>query len=230
MAAAGQGHYSVARSELAELRRSVPEGPLASLANSTEASLLRQQGWHELARGWDGRAMLLAGADRAAQVDALVGLAADALGVGRFAASARLLRDARGVLGEDAPVDRLAVRVQWVSAELAMATGRGEDALQHAQRSVDLAAVPDISARHRAKSGVVLSAALCCSGRLDAARSVADRLLDDTARLGLIPLRWAVASLLAGIGSVAHSAAQISLIRDGAADLVEHRGGLWRAR
>ncbi|KEG31865.1 hypothetical protein EN20_06585 [Mycobacterium tuberculosis] len=50
-------------------------------------SLLRQLGWHTLARGWDGRALALAGADREAGADALIGLAADALGVGRFAAA-----------------------------------------------------------------------------------------------------------------------------------------------
>ena len=69
-------------------------GPVVSLAHSTRASFLRQLGWHARARGWDGRASALAGADLEAHADALIGLAADALGVGRFAASAAALHRA----------------------------------------------------------------------------------------------------------------------------------------
>ena len=45
---------------------------------------------------------------------------------------------------------------------------------------------------------------------------------------GLIPLRWAVASLLTGIGSTAHDRPDIEVIRDESAALVEHRGGHWQ--
>src|SRR6478609_2065720 len=129
VAAGAQGYYGSAYTELAELRRSAA-GPLASLGCSTQGSLLRQLGWHRLARRWDGRALALAGDDCQARVDALVGLAADALGVGRFAVSARLLEAAGGALsaGSDPP-GRLAVRVSWVGAELAMATGDGSAAV-----------------------------------------------------------------------------------------------------
>src|SRR5690625_5852024 len=54
------------------------------------------------------RALALAGADPQAESDALVGLAADALGVGRFAASARLLQRAAGL---DPVVDRKSTRL-----------------------------------------------------------------------------------------------------------------------
>src|ERR1700756_3542269 len=91
VASGGQGRYGSAYRDLAELRRSGPAGRLVSLAHSTQASFLRQLGWHILARGWDGRALALAGADPEARADALIGLAADALGVGRFAAAATLL-------------------------------------------------------------------------------------------------------------------------------------------
>lgn len=230
VAAGGQGHYAVARSELRALRRGVRSGPLLSLAHSTEGSLLRQLGWHAQARGWDGRALLLAGDDRTARSDALVGLAADALGLGRFAASTRLLALARTELGPepgDIPADRLAVRLRWVSAELAMAVGDADTALQHARRGAELAATGE-SVRHQVKSDVVLAAALCCAGRLDEARTSADELLDRTGRLGLEPLRWAVASLLDGIGSSAHTGPQIQQVRDTAAALVARRGGTWR--
>lgn len=226
VAAGGQGRYGSAQGELAALRRTV--GPLASLAHSTQGSLLRQLGWHEEARRWDGRAVLLAGDDAEARVDALVGLAADALGVGRFAVSAKLLERARGTLAAAAdPPHRLAIRVQWVGAELAMATGDGPTAVSHATRAVEFAESGS-SLRHRVKSQVVSAAALCCSGRVDEARTVADAALQVTASLGLEPLRWALASLLVGIGSASHSAVEVRDIRDVAAGVVRHRGGVWR--
>ncbi|MGA7133171.1 MAG: hypothetical protein WBZ15_12680, partial [Mycobacterium sp.] len=63
VAGGGQGRYGSARSDLATLLRGAPSGRLASLAHSAQASFLRQLGWHSLARGWDGRALALAGGD-----------------------------------------------------------------------------------------------------------------------------------------------------------------------
>jgi hypothetical protein len=225
--AGGQGRYASAYADLDLLRRADRVGRLASLAHSTQASFLRQLGWHEKARGWDGRALAVAGADREGQIDALTGLAADALGVGRFAASADALRRAQGLL-DDGPA-RLAVRLAWVSAELAMATGDGETAVGHAERAADLAAALG-SARHRMKSDVVLAAALCSDGQPDRSRAVADAALDTTQRLGIIPLSWALASLITDIGSGTHSADQIIEIRDDCADTVRRRGGLFLDR
>ena len=68
------------------------------------------------------------------------------------------------------------------------------------ERAVELAAAR-VSVRHRVKSDVVLAAALCSAGRVDESRALADDGLNATERYGLIPLRWALASLLAGIGS-----------------------------
>ena len=50
------------------------------------------------------------------------------------------------------------------------------------------------------KSDVVLAAALCSAGDLDAARPVADAALAAADAAGLVPLQWAVACLLADIG------------------------------
>jgi hypothetical protein len=224
--AGGQGRYGSALADLAMLRRG-PRGPLVSLAHSTRASFLRQLGWHQPARTCDGRASALAGADPEAGADALIGLAADALGVGRFAASGRALSRAADLLTFPVP-ERLHVRMAWVSAELAMARGQGSEAVEHADAAVARAAALG-SARHTVKSEVVRAAALCCAGDLDSSRRAADAALDDTERLGMIPLRWALASLLAGIGSSARSAARISAIRDCSADTVRSRGGVWAA-
>jgi hypothetical protein len=229
VAAGGQGRYASARDDLAALLRSAPAGALASLAHSTQASFLRQLGWHQLARGWDGRAMALAGAEPEAAADALIGLAADALGVGRLAASATLLSRSEPLVA-DAQPHRLSVRRAWVSAELAMAAGDGAAAVRNAELGVELAAAVDGSARHAAKSDVVLAAALCSAGAVDRARTLGEATLELTGRLGLVPLRWAVACLLADIGSPARPVGDLYVIRDECARQVQHWGGAWNQR
>ncbi|MGB0973315.1 MAG: hypothetical protein ACPGVG_20540, partial [Mycobacterium sp.] len=127
VAAGGQGHYGTAQSDLGQLQRLAASGPsaanapLASLALGTRASFLRQLGWHDRARSLDGQALTLANGLAAPSADALIGLAADALGVGRFAASARALLNAAELVTDSAAA-RLPVRFAWVSAELAMVT------------------------------------------------------------------------------------------------------------
>ncbi|WP_442931532.1 hypothetical protein [Mycobacterium sp. 050128] len=227
VAAGGQGRYGSAYRDLAVLRRDRPAGRLVSLAHSTQGSFLRQLGWHARARGWDGRALALAGADPEARADALIGLAADALGVGRFAAAATLLARADAELAAGVP-DRLPVRRSWVAAELAMASGDGAVAVGHAEAAVELArAMERRSERHRVKSDVVLAAALCSAGEMDRARAVADAALDATGRLGLIPLRWASACLLFDIQSVTISGPKLAEIRDICAGQVRRAGGTW---
>jgi tetratricopeptide (TPR) repeat protein len=223
VAAGGQGQYGAAIADLDVLCRLQRGGPLRSLAHSTRASFLRQLGWHDRARRWDGLALTLAGGDDEAGADALIGLAADALGVGRFAASAAALRRAGERLTPQAP-RRLPVRVAWVTAELAMARGDGEAAVPHAERAVELAAGLG-SARHTVKSDVIRAAALCSAGDIDASRSVADIALQEADRLGIIPLRWALACLLADIGSHGHTAADVLRIRNECAATVRRRGG-----
>ncbi len=223
----GQGRYANAYTDLASVRRAHRVGRLASLAHSTQASFLRQLGWPDEARGWDGRALAIAGADPEATVDALIGLAADALGLGRFAVTGVALGRVRGLLDGGPP--RLAVRLAWVSAELAMATGEGATAVAHAEHAVELSGALG-SARHRVKSDVVLAAALCSDGRLDRSRAVADTALDTTQRLGLVPLSWALACLLGEIGSGNHSTDQVVGIRDVSADTVRRRGGVLQDR
>ena len=233
--AGGQGRYASARDDLTALLRSAPAGALASLAHSTQASFLRQLGWHQPARGWDGRAIALAGADPEAAADALIGLAADALGVGRPAASATLLSRAEPLVA-DAQQRRLSVRRAWVSAELAMAAGDGAAAVRNAEVAVELAATTvdgSVSARHCAKSDVVLAAALCSAGAVDRARTVGEVTLELTGRLGLVPLRWAVACLLVDLvdtGSLTRPITELCDIRDECARQVQHWGGAWARR
>ena len=232
VAAGGQGRYGSAYRDLAVLRRGAASGRLVSLAHSTQGSFLRQLGWHAPARGWDGRALALAGADPEARGDALIGLAADALGVGRFATAAALLARADSAMAacpiRGAVPDRLPVRRRWVGAELAMACGDGAVAVRRAEEAVELAqAMGQASERHRVKSEVVLAAALCSAGDTERARVVAEAALDATGRSGLIPLRWAVACLLIDIRSVTFSAQKLVEIRDVCAGQVRRAGGTW---
>ena len=229
VAAAGQGRYGSAFADLAALTRPTPSGRLASLGHSAHASFLRQLGWHGLARCRDGHAWALAGDDPEAAGDALTGLAADALGVGRLAAAATLLARAEPFVAQ-AP-RRLAVRRAWVAAELAMAGGRGDVAVRHAEVAVELAATTlDGAARHRAKSEVVLAAALCSAGALERARDVADAALEFTGHLGLVPLSWALACLLVDLADTHDRAEELRNLRDDYARRIEHWGGTWRKR
>lgn len=230
--AAGQGRYAAARADLDAVLRHASSPRWVSLAWSAHASFLRQLGWHRRASGFDGIAWAQAGDDPEAGVDALVGLAADALGVGRLTTSAVLLERARIVHDRAVePPPRLAIRLAWVGAELAMASGDGEVAVEEARQAVRLAraAAPELR-RHRVKSNIVLAAALCCAGDLDASRCLADAALADTAACGLVPLRWAVASLLVGIGSAERSPAEVAEIRDRSAAFVTRHGGRWSGR
>lgn len=228
VSAGGQGRYASAFADLETLLSSRPHGPLASLAFSTRASFLRQLGGHRAARGWDGRAWATALADVEVGADALIGLAADALGVGRFAVSRRLLQRAGEFVDEDT-AGRLGVRLAWVNAELAMVMGDGASSVDFAELAVTLAEGFS-SARHTVKSQVVLAAARCSAGDVEASRRVADAALGDAERLGLLPLSWALASLLADIGSAVRSPSQIRAARDGFAETIRRRGGTWTAR
>jgi hypothetical protein len=228
VALGGQGRYAAATAELETLARVRDGGAFPALALSTRASFLRQLGWHSHARTWDGRALALAGVDADARADALIGLAADALGVGRFGLSARLLARAREAVDAGASA-RLPVRLAWVGAELAMATGDGVAAVGHAECAVDLAGALD-SVRHAVKSDVVLAAALCCAGEPDRSRRVADTALDVAEECGLVPLTWALACLLADVGSGSRGRSQIIAMRDDCAAAVHDRGGVWSNR
>lgn len=225
VAAGGQGRYATARADLLQLLTDEAAGRYRALALSCHASFLRQLGWHWHAHNWDGRAWAEAAGDPEAGADALIGLAADALGVGRLAVSGALLTRAAELASRAEP-PRMAIRLEWVRAELAMAGGDGAAAVYHARRAVELAAEATGGLRrHRVKSDVVLAAALCTSGDVAASRVVADAALIDSSRHGLVPLQWAIACLLSDLGSESHGPADIAAIRDRSAQWITRHGG-----
>ncbi|GAA3433517.1 hypothetical protein [Kutzneria kofuensis] len=204
----GQGRYAAATALLTELRHTA-DPVLASLAASTLASQRRQVGGHAAARRLDGEALArLAGVEPVADdpdgvdaagalADALTGLAADAIGVG---GPARRLH----VVAADT-VERVgghrwrsAVRLDWVRAEIELAAGRPEDALEPARRAVDTATAAG-AIRHRVKSRMVLAATLA-NLHDGVSKERAEALLECDVRhneaLGLHPLVWPCALLL----------------------------------
>lgn len=240
VALGGQGFYSGARAELTRLQREVTEGPLASFAASTEASLLRQLGWHRQAAAHDGRAFALArsAASRSAaswsaedaarlveaQCDALTGLAADALGCGRLGLSRRLLAQCAERLRvagiDDTAFWRQRIRLHWVTAETALASGDFATAKDHAaQASVRADRGPSV--RHRVKSDLLRAASSTGDADLGQARALAVDVSQRCAEHGLVPLRWAAAMLANGIGADTGA----DRVRDECARIVISRGG-----
>lgn len=234
VALGANGYYSRAVAELARthvLGRTDPR--VRSLALSTEASLRRQLGWHRLAGELDGAAFALVGSLEslesreplaiAARCDALTGLAADALGLGRLALGEQLLsRCATDLEGSD-ELWRQRLRLVWVSAEISFAAGAGTRALELARTGDELAReCPSI--RHRIKTRLLLAAAQCVQGDLEGSRDTTHEVLQNCEEQGLLPLRWAAAMLLAGVDP---SSGGAHVARECAFE-IERRGGRFR--
>ncbi|MDQ2723006.1 MAG: hypothetical protein M3Y19_06855 [Actinomycetota bacterium] len=183
----GQGRYAAAQTELDLILRESKGGPWVSLAASTRGSHLRQLGRHAAAQPWDARALVAASTPQA-RVDALLGLAADALGTGQAPVAQRLL--SRCAPSLDTAGWRGRLRWHWVSAETALCTGEGGLALQHARQG-NVLAQHCPSRRHQVKSRLILAAAQGRDGG-----QLARELVEQSAALGLLPLQWAAAMLL----------------------------------
>lgn len=232
VALGGQGRYAAAHTELNRVAAGRPDPVVVSLASSTEASLLRQLGWHRVASGYDGRALGVLGsaADatgervRAARADALTGLAADALGCGRLDLGFRLLaRCAELLEAGDPRLWRQQIRLNWVTAEMSLASGDPLRAHRHAGLAVELARDTD-SLRHQVKSKLLLAAAVSAGPDPAAAAAPAAEIVDNCAEHGLVPLRWAAAMLLNGVQPSPEAAA----VRDACRRQIRDWGGRFR--
>lgn len=217
VALGGRGRYARAADLLRRLISS-SDPVIAALAAATRASHLRQVGGHALARSFDAaglsrlaRAGLIdfsgrggdlpdlpgpVGADvRAARSDVLLGLAADAIGLGRTA-EARRLFGIESTLGDAGW--RTGVRRGWVAAETELGAGSARAAIAPAEAAATLAARSG-SVRHQVKSALVLGASLAAVGDRERARALIFEALADATRHGLLPLVWPCALVLADI-------------------------------
>ncbi|WP_026919416.1 hypothetical protein [Gordonia shandongensis] len=220
VALGGSGRAAAARTAVTRLGAGGADPAVIALALATRGSLTRQAGRHRTARIDDGAALArvspAGGADdrwtRAARVDALIGLAADGLGIGDLTGTRRFLECAEEILDAPAaasvgrPTDpaaawitegRPALRAGWVRAELALYTA-DPAALAHADAAAALAAEAP-SERHRLKTALIGAAARAAAGDLPAAEACARDVADRCRQAGLAPLEWAARSLLAGV-------------------------------
>jgi hypothetical protein len=206
VALGGQGRYAAAAALLEGLLDDPPTSPaVAAHAAVTTASHRRQLGGHAAARRYDALGLRLAtsaldgrapaaGPDQdgtdalAARIDALVGLAADAVGHGAAMVAARLL-DAPGESLQGHPGWRPGVRLGWVRAELALVRGRPGAAVEAAEHALAVAERAG-AVRHVLKSGIVLTVA---RGAVSPDRAVVaelDRLAAEAQRHAQLPLVW----------------------------------------
>lgn len=213
-----RGYVCAGEAVLAGLEQRRSSGPsvLGSLVASTRASWLRQAGGHRRAAQIDGVAVGLACAAlqdapsstaTAAWADAMIGLAADNLGMGRFSISERLLerveREALPTLDSGLNFlvgDRVRLRWHWVRTELALYGGDPTAAATFSAAGVDAArAVPSL--RHRVKTDLIAAAAAAVNGDVDSAVRLASSTAHECAQADLLPLHWASLTMLSGLKS-----------------------------
>lgn len=173
-----------------------------------------------------------------AAADALTGLAADALGVGRTALSARLLDRCTALLDRPAPGygradaeaperPRARVRLHWVRAETALADGRGTPALAAAEAALTLAEQGP-SVRHGIKSRLLVAAAASATGQRARAVALTDRIDEECRVSGSVPLRWACAMLRGGLAAGPGDRDTAMAEAEACRTLISRRGGRFR--
>jgi hypothetical protein len=202
VALGGQGRYAAAAAILDDLL-TAPGVPRAVAAHAavTLAAHRRQLGGHAAAWRLDAVGLRLAvaappdlpdadGTDApAARIDALVGLAADAVGTGAADQAQRLL-DAAADAVRGHPSWRPAVRLGWVRAELALLRGDAAAAVAPARAALERAAAGG-SLRHVLKSRIVHAVARVVAGDdPDELLAELDAAADDADRAGLLSLVW----------------------------------------
>jgi len=131
-----------------------------------------------------------------ARVDALLGLAADEIGVGRPGPARRLLVAAeRAATPATARAWRTTVRLGWLTAEAEFAAGHADAAVAPARRALAEATARG-AVRHRAKSMLILAAALATAGGPEPAGELLQDVIAVAHRHGLVPLVWPAGLLL----------------------------------
>nr|WP_101440816.1 hypothetical protein [Amycolatopsis niigatensis] len=128
-----------------------------------------------------------------ARADALLGLAADNLALGRISAARRLAVRA-------AQADRrwrATVRGGWVGAEIELADGQPEAAVAPARLAYETAVARN-ARRHIVKSGIVLGVALLAAGQ-EGARELVVAAAADAEKYELDSLNWVAARVAADL-------------------------------
>jgi hypothetical protein len=134
--------------------------------------------------------------------DVLLGLAADAIGIGQVS-QARQLHSAAAALITEGRVGgwRARVRTGWVKAEIELAAGRPEQGRVPAEHAAQLARAVG-ACRHVVKSDLVLAATFAAGGTPDGASralGLLDGVLSASLKWGIFSLAWPAALLLADL-------------------------------
>ncbi len=212
---ASAGRYGAASAVLEPLAISLPPEPerliFSSLAASSMASISRQLGRHSEGRVRDEVALDLAGEAPEARFDALLGLAADAVGLGEDNEAAFRLGEAADLVTVRPDWWRQRVRVDWVAAEIALLRDQPADAVQRAAGAVALAENSG-APRHVAKGLLFQGVAEVQVGELDGAAATLRRAAGLAESLGTLPLVWPARAVLGALLSdVAPTEAAASL-------------------
>lgn len=243
VALVGSGRYGAALAVLHVLvasGRAVDAPPArrasAALAGATVAGAHRQLGRHAAAREADLEALALAAGTREPLFDALLGLAADAVGLQEPEEAARRLAEAEQVLA-GAPPDRWRprVRLDRVRAEAALLDGRPDDAAALAGRAVEAAREAG-GHRHVAKALLVLGLTQVSAGSAAAVATLQEA-ASLASSLGALPLVWPSRALLGAllaeddpVASAACLAEARAAVEAVAADLPPGVRAAWLAR
>jgi hypothetical protein len=176
-----------------------PEGRvLAALSGATVASVHRQLGRHPVAQGYDEAALAGSGGAGEAGFDALLGLAADAVGLGDEQTATARLAEAAAVAEGRVEWWRQRVRLGWVRAEIALLGGHPDEAARAASDAVELAEHSG-APRHVAKGLLFLGVAQVEAGRVDEAAATLRRGALLAESLGTLPLQWPVRAVLGAL-------------------------------
>jgi len=192
-AAATRGEFPRAISLAEALASNGKSRVLRVYGSITAGSALRQTGRYREAARHDRVALSLA-RDSSERTHALIGLAADAIGLGHASLCGRRLAEAAA----RAPGDdwRCAVRLDWVRTERALAIGRADGAVTAARRALRRSIEAD-ARRHVSKSHLFLGAALRSAGKENAARQHLQRALRTARACNAGPIALVARSMLA---------------------------------
>jgi hypothetical protein len=199
---ASAGRYGAASAVLEPLAISLPQEPerliFSSLAASSMASISRQLGRHAEGRVRDDVALDLAGDAPEARFDALLGLAADAVGLGEDDEAAFRLGEAADLVTGRGDWWRQRVRVDWVAAEIALLRDQPADAVVKAASAIALAEGSG-APRHVAKGLLFQGVAEVQCGELELAAGTLRRAASLAESLGTLPLVWPARAVLGAL-------------------------------
>ena len=188
------GLFGSAATQLQPLLVLPPEAPprtrhIGGAAACTLASIHRQVGKFAEARAYDDWAGSVAAGDPRVAFEAMLGSAADSVGMGDREGATSKVAQARAMCSENPSWWRERIRLGWVQCEVALILDRAAEAIPPLTRSVQEA--EQVGApRHVAKSLLFLAAAMQAVAD-PAALSVMGRAAMLAESLGAWPLVWA---------------------------------------